>query len=149
MEEKDKKISEYISKIKQEETKIKMLTEKIIGINTEKGELENIVIKQESRVGKLGIKVDKIESLLKNKNDEIRENETYSLKLINIIKEQKNLIYTLKKEQQKAHKKEPRTDKDKEKEKEKKQEIPQQEENGEIEKQSYLRENIINKGYDL
>mgnify|MGYP007070293713 CR=1 FL=1 len=97
--EKDKKISEYISKIKQEETKIKMLTEKIIGINTEKGELENIVIKQESRVGKLGIKVDKIESLLKNKNDEIRENETYSLKLINIIKEQKNLINNLKKEQ--------------------------------------------------
>ena len=99
LEEKDKKISEYISKIKQEETKIKMLTEKIIGINIEKGELENIVIKQESRVGKLGIKVDKIESLLKNKNDEIRENETYSLKLINIIKEQKNLINTLKKEQ--------------------------------------------------
>ena len=70
MEEKDKKILEYVSKIK-----------------------------QESRVGKLGEKVDKIESLLKNKNDEIRENENYSLKLINIIKEQKNLIYTLKKEQ--------------------------------------------------
>ena len=99
LEEKDKKISEYISKIKQEETKIKLLTEKLIGINTEKGELENIVIKQESRVGKLGIKVDKIESLLKNKNDEIRENETYSLKLISIIKEQKNLINNLKKEQ--------------------------------------------------
>ena len=99
LEEKDKKILEYISKIKQGESRIKILNENIIGINQEKGELENIVIKQESRVGKLGEKVDKIESLLKNKNDEIRENENYSLKLINIIKEQKNLIYTLKKEQ--------------------------------------------------
>ena len=50
-------------------------------------------------MGKLGEKVDKIESLLKNKNEEIRENENYSLKLINIIKEQKSLINTLKKEQ--------------------------------------------------
>jgi len=99
LEEKDKKILEYVSKIKQGESRIKILNENIIGINKEKGELENIVIKQESRVGKLGEKVDKIESLLKNKNDEIRENENYSLKLINIIKEQKNLIYTLKKEQ--------------------------------------------------
>ena len=99
LEEKDKKILEYVSKIKQGESRIKVLNENIIGINQEKGELENIVIKQESRVGKLGEKVDKIESLLKNKNDEIRENENYSLKLINIIKEQKNLIYTLKKEQ--------------------------------------------------
>jgi hypothetical protein len=99
LEEKDKKILEYVSKIKQGESRIKILNENIIGINQEKGELENIVIKQESRVGKLGEKVDKIESLLKNKNDEIRENENYSLKLINIIKEQKNLIYTLKKEQ--------------------------------------------------
>ena len=99
LEEKDKKLLEYVSKIKQGESRIKILNENIIGINQEKGELENIVIKQESRVGKLGEKVDKIESLLKNKNDEIRENENYSLKLINIIKEQKNLIYTLKKEQ--------------------------------------------------
>ena len=37
--------------------------------------------------------------LLKNINDEIRENETYSLKLINIIKDQKNQIQILKKEQ--------------------------------------------------
>ena len=99
IKEKDKKISEYISKIKQNESRIKLLSEKILGINQEKGELENIVIKQESRVGKLGVKVDKIESLLKNKNDEIRENEKYSLKLINIIKEQKSLINTLKNEQ--------------------------------------------------
>ena len=96
LEEKEKKISEYLLKIKQNETKIKTLNENIMGINTEKGELENIVIKQESRVGKLGEKVDKIELLLKNKNDEIRENENYSLKLINIIKEQKNIINNLK-----------------------------------------------------
>ena len=96
LEGKEKKISEYLLKIKQNETKIKTLNENIMGINTEKGELENIVIKQESRVGKLGEKVDKIELLLKNKNDEIRENENYSLKLINIIKEQKNIINNLK-----------------------------------------------------
>ena len=96
LEEKEKKISEYLLKIKQNETKIKTLNENIMGINTEKGELENIVIKQESRVGKLGEKVDKIELLLKNKNNEIRENENYSLKLINIIKEQKNIINNLK-----------------------------------------------------
>ena len=99
LEEKEKKILEYVSKIKQRESKIKILNENIMGINTEKGELENIVIKQETRVGKLGEKVDKIELLLKNKNDEIRENETYSLKLINIIKEQKNIINNLKMEQ--------------------------------------------------
>ena len=98
LEEKEKKILEYVSKIKQRESKIKILNENIMGINTEKGELENIVIKQETRVGKLGEKVDKIELLLKNKNDEIRENETYSLKLINIIKEQKNIINHLKME---------------------------------------------------
>ena len=98
LEEKEKKILEYVSKIKQRESKIKILNENIMGINTEKGELENIVIKQETRVGKLGEKVDKIELLLKNKNDEIRENETYSLKLINIIKEQKNIINNLKME---------------------------------------------------
>ena len=96
LEEKEKKISEYILKIRKNETKIKTLNENIMGINTEKGELENIVIKQESRVGKLGEKVDKIELLLKNKNNEIRENENYSLKLINIIKEQKNIINNLK-----------------------------------------------------
>ena len=99
IKEKEKRINEYISRIKQNESKIKLLSEKILGINQEKGELENIVLKQESRVGRLGEKVDKIESLLKNKNEEIRENETYSLKLINIIKEQKSLIITLKKEQ--------------------------------------------------
>ena len=96
LEEKEKKILEYVSKIKQYETKIKLLNENIMGISTEKGELENIIIKQESRVGKLGEKVDKIELLLKNKNNEIRENENYSLKLINIIKEQKNIINNLK-----------------------------------------------------
>ena len=99
IKDKEKRISEYISKIKQNEAKIKTLSEKLLGINQEKGELENIVLKQESRVGKLGEKVDKIELLLKNKNEEIRENENYSLKLINIIKEQKHLILNLKKEQ--------------------------------------------------
>ena len=95
----NKEKEELISKIKQYEKNIKILNTNIISINKEKNELENIVIKQEDKVGKLGEKVDKIGYLLKNKNDVIRENETYSLKLINIIKDQKNQIQILKKEQ--------------------------------------------------
>ena len=89
-------------KIKEYEEKIKILGESLTNINKEKTELENIIIKQETKVNDLGEKVNKIEALLKNKNEEIKENENYSIKLINIIKEQKTKIQNFKKEQKNA-----------------------------------------------
>ena len=98
-EENSKLINELNLKIKEYEDKIRILSENLTKINKEKTDLEKIIIKQETKVNNLGEKVNKIEVLLKNKNDEIKENENYSLKLINIIKEQKSQIQTYKKEQ--------------------------------------------------
>ena len=98
-EQNSKLINELNLKIKEYEEQIKTLSESLTNINKEKTELENIIIKQETKVNDLGEKVNSIEDLLKNKNEEIKENETYSLKLINIIKEQKTQIQSLKKEQ--------------------------------------------------
>jgi chromosome segregation ATPase len=98
-EENSKLINELNLRIKEYEDKIKILSERLTSINKEKTELENIIIKQESKVNDLGEKVNKIEALLKNKNEQIQENEQYSLKLINIIKEQKSQLQTLQKEQ--------------------------------------------------
>ena len=92
-------INELNLRIKEYEDKIKLLSERLTSINKEKTELENIIIKQESKVNDLGEKVNKIEALLKNKNEQIQENEQYSLKLINIIKEQKAQLQSLQKEQ--------------------------------------------------
>ena len=52
-------------------------------------ELENLIIKQEDKVKELEFKVKKIETILKNKNIELQQNENYAIQLINIINEQK------------------------------------------------------------
>ena len=98
-ENNSKIINELNLKIKEYEQKIKILGDTLTNVSKEKTELENIILKQETKVNDLGEKVNKIEDLLKNKNDEIKENEEYSLKLINIIKEQKSQIQFFKKEQ--------------------------------------------------
>ena len=98
-EKNSKLINELNLKIKEYEDKIKIVTGSLKNINREKTELENIIIKQETKVNELGEKVNGVEVLLKNKNKQIEEGEAYSEKLINIIKEQESKIQSFKKEQ--------------------------------------------------
>lgn len=98
-EDNSKLIKSLNLNIKEKDDKIKMLNENLQQVTSEKKELEEIIIKQEGKVNDLGEKVNQIEVLLKKKNDEIKVNENYSLKLITIIKEQKLKLQTLKKEQ--------------------------------------------------
>ena len=95
-EENSKIINELHLRLKEQEEKMNILKENLKNVTHEKTELENIIIKQESKVNDLGYKVNGIETLLQNKNDEIAENEKYSLKLINIINEQKKELKSLK-----------------------------------------------------
>ena len=76
---------------------IQELKEKLDSMNEEylitkkaKLDLENIILKQEEKVNELGNKVNRIENILKKKNDEIKQNEDYAIKLMNIVKDQKN-----------------------------------------------------------
>ena len=48
-------------------------------------------------MNQLGGKVNKIEQMLKKKNAELQQNETYALQLMNIIQEQKSQIAVMKK----------------------------------------------------
>ena len=95
-------INELNSKLKEYREKVEALNLLLTTNNKEKIELEDIIIKQETKVNELGQKVNKIEYLIKIKNKEIEENENNSLKLINIIKKQKIQIQSLKKEYQNA-----------------------------------------------
>ena len=44
----------------------------------------------EEKVNELGNKVNRIDNILKKKNAEIKQNEDYAIKLMNIVKDQKN-----------------------------------------------------------
>ena len=75
------KVNEDNSKlINEKEFKIQELKEKMNNILEEysftqkaKIDLENIILKQEEKVNQLGNKVNKIENILKNKNEEIKQ----------------------------------------------------------------------------
>ena len=76
---------------------IQELKEKLDSMNEEylitkkaKLDLENIILKQEEKVNELGNKVNRIDNILKKKNAEIKQNEDYAIKLMNIVKDQKN-----------------------------------------------------------
>jgi vacuolar-type H+-ATPase subunit I/STV1 len=63
-----------------------------IELNEEKNELEDIILKQENKINDIAHKVSTIDKLLKEKNKEIKDNETNCLQLVKIIEEQKNVI---------------------------------------------------------
>ena len=90
-------INEHLLKIKELEDKIKTLTNDLSISNKAKTDLEDIILKQEGKVNQLGGKVNKIEQMLKKKNAELQQNETYALQLMNIIQEQKGQIAVMKK----------------------------------------------------
>ena len=90
-------INDHLLKIKELEDQIKTLTNDLSISNKAKTDLENIILKQEGKVNQLGGKVNKIEQMLKKKNAELQQNETYALQLMNIIQEQKSQIAVMKK----------------------------------------------------
>lgn len=90
-------INDHLLKIKELEDQIKTLTNDLSISNKAKTDLEDIILKQEGKVNQLGGKVNKIEQMLKKKNAELQQNETYALQLMNIIQEQKSQIAVMKK----------------------------------------------------
>ena len=88
-EDNSKIISDKELKIKELKEQIKKLNESLLNYQKIKTDLENIALKQEDKINELGYKVTKIETILKNKNLEIKQNEDYAVQLMNIIKEQK------------------------------------------------------------
>ena len=92
-----KTINENLLKIKELEDQIKTLNNDLSVSKKAKTDLEDIIFKQEAKVNQLGGKVNKIELMLKKKNAEIQQNETYALQLMNIIQEQKGQIANIKK----------------------------------------------------
>jgi len=67
----------------------------IKGLSKEKGDLEDMILKQENKVGDLATKIKAVEKNIKEKNKELKENEENYLKLIDIIEEQKKQIENL------------------------------------------------------
>ena len=88
-EDNSKLISDKELKITELKEQIKKLNESLLNYQKIKTDLENIALKQEDKINELGYKVTKIETILKNKNLEIKQNEDYAVQLMNIIKEQK------------------------------------------------------------
>ncbi len=59
---------------------------------SDKIELEDILLKQEAKINEIAYKVSTVDKLLKEKNKELKENESNCLQLVKIIEEQKQLI---------------------------------------------------------
>lgn len=72
--------------------------EKIKKLTKEKLDYEELIIKQDSKVNELGNKLNQIDILLKNKNQELKNNEAQAESLIKIIEDQKRQIFILKEE---------------------------------------------------
>jgi chromosome segregation ATPase len=64
----------------------------IKGLSKEKGDLENMLLKQETKVGDLANKIKNVEKNIKDKNKELKDNEENYMKLIDIIEQQKKQI---------------------------------------------------------
>ena len=89
-------INEKNLKIKELEIKLKTMVNELDLTNKTKTELENIILKQETKVNNLGKKVNQIDQILQKKNAEIKQNEIYAMQLMSIIQEQKTQISVLK-----------------------------------------------------
>ena len=89
-EENSKLINDKEFIIQELEQKLDSLNEEYLITKKAKLDLENIILKQEEKVNELGNKVNRIENILKKKNAEIKQNEDYAIKLMNIVKEQKS-----------------------------------------------------------
>jgi chromosome segregation ATPase len=75
--------------------RMKKLHNQLTQTAKEKSELEEIILKQESRINDISSKVGIIEKMLKEKNKELKENEANCLQLVKIIEDQKKVINNL------------------------------------------------------
>ena len=77
----------------------KMKKMKIIikNLSKEKSDFEEVMIRQETKVNELANNIKIVEKNIKDKNKEISENEENTMKLIEIIEEQKKSIENLSK----------------------------------------------------
>ncbi len=69
----------------------------IKNLSREKVDLEELIMKQENKVTDLAAKIKIVEKNMKEKNKEIAENEENTIKLINILEDQKKQIENLSK----------------------------------------------------
>ena len=69
----------------------------IKNLSKEKSDFEEVMIEQETKVNELANNIKIIEKNIKDKNKEISENEENTMKLIEIIEEQKKSIENLSK----------------------------------------------------
>lgn len=91
--------NKIIQEMKKEFTlKEESLLSKLNKTSKEKLELEELLIKQDSKMNDLGNKISQIEVLLKNKNAELKNNEAQANSLIKIIEDQKRQILLFKEE---------------------------------------------------
>ena len=74
----------------------------IKGLDKEKGDLEELIFKQENKVKDLAVKIRTVEKNVKEKNKELKDNEENYLKLIEIIEEQNKEIVSLSKSNMEA-----------------------------------------------
>jgi hypothetical protein len=85
---------------------MKKMNKQLVDTTKEKNELEEIILKQEARINDISSKVGIIEKMLKEKNKELKENESNCLQLVKIIEEQKKMINTLQNNENLSSKKE-------------------------------------------
>ena len=85
-------------KNKNYESKIKSLNDNISSNTKNKKDLETIIFKQENKINELNSLIKKKDNSIRSKEASISKNETYSLQLMNIIKEQKLQIQNIKKQ---------------------------------------------------
>ena len=98
MEELKKKFETINTKNRNYESKIKSLNDNISNNNKNKKELENIILKQEDKISELNSLLKKKENTIHSRELAISKNESYSLQLMNMIKELKIQIENLKKQ---------------------------------------------------
>jgi predicted RNase H-like nuclease (RuvC/YqgF family) len=81
------------------EDKINKMKIIIKTLSKEKNDMEELIMKQENKVSDLAAKIKIVEKNTKEKNKEIAENEENTMRLINILEEQKKHIENLSKNQ--------------------------------------------------
>ena len=98
IEELKKKYETINTKNKNYESKIKILNDNLNSNNKNIKDLENIILKQENKINELNQLLKKRDTIIRSKEASISKNETYSMQLMNLIKEQKLHIQNLKKQ---------------------------------------------------
>ena len=98
MEELKKKYETINIINKNYESKIKSLNDNISSSNKNKKELETIILRQEDKISELNSLLKKKDNTIHSRELAISKNESYSLQLMNMIKELKIQIQNLKKQ---------------------------------------------------